>query len=128
MKALVTNVNWSLSKEDFEGEVMLAINGRDYSAFSFNKDFKIGQQYDVKFECDVGDFKIEAAFSGNPERAKRLEKISKWKYRGYGQIVSVDPILCDFGDIQLNIGKWSNDATIIEKFVCVEIARLTVVA
>ena len=67
-------------------------------------------------------------FSGNPDHDKRLVHIDGWKYEGYGEIVSVDPTVIDFGIIQLEAGPNTHDQRCIGEYVMVIIDRLVLCA
>jgi hypothetical protein len=43
----------------------------------------------------------EQAFSGNPDREKKLERQWGWRYLGYGPILAVDPVRVDLGVLVL---------------------------
>ncbi len=66
----------------------------------------------------------EKTFGGNPERVKRLVRTGHWSYDGYGQIVSIQPVVVDFGVLSLELGDWTHDARCIGEYVFVPIARL----
>jgi hypothetical protein len=49
-----------------------------------------------------------------------------WEYEGYGQIKSLNPVVVDFGDIQLETGEWTDDETLVGEFVYWKIDRLDI--
>ena len=67
-------------------------------------------------------------FTENKEIELRIEKSknSEWSYYGYGKIKSVDPVTADFGDIQLELGNWTNDPKVIGEYIYWAIARLDI--
>lgn len=66
----------------------------------------------------------EDMFSGNPDHDKRLKHIEGWKYEGYGEIVSVDPTIVDFGTLRLEAGPITHDQRCIGEHIMVIIDRL----
>ena len=66
----------------------------------------------------------ERTFGGNPERVKRLVRTGDWSYEGYGQVVSIRPVVVDFGVLRLEVGDWTNDSRCVGEYVFVPIARL----
>src|ERR1041384_5667478 len=51
----------------------------------------------------------DSMFQGNPERRKELIPKGHWSYDGYGQIISVRPVVVDFGDFQFDVGDFTSD-------------------
>ena len=64
-------------------------------------------------------------FSGNPDGVKRLEQVSGWKYRAYGEVVSVSPVRVDCGIYVEEDVVRSSDARTVGEFVAFTITRLT---
>ena len=73
-----------------------------------------------------GDLNIEAIFSGNVLKEKKVIKGKNWDYEGYGQILSISPVIIDFGDFELNVGNWINDHRVIGEYVFWKIERLDI--
>ena len=124
MKVLIEKVNWHLSKEMKEGTVTFNIKGITYNAFSFNNDFKEGQEYDVNFTHIPGDTTWDENFNNNSQKMKCLEQKGKWAFDGYGQIISINPVVANFGDIELELGDWTNDKRVIGEYIFWRISRL----
>ena len=75
-------------------------------------------------EDDSRDSTWEAMFSGNPQREKRLKRLQGWEYDGFGQVVSIKPVVVDFGVLELEIGDFTNDERCVGQWIKVPIARL----
>jgi hypothetical protein len=60
----------------------------------------------------------------NPGARKRLERVRGWSYLGGGQVVSVMPVVIDFGLLQMPDPRWSTDESLIGRHVEVHIDRL----
>jgi hypothetical protein len=52
--------------------------------------------------------------------------LSEWSYYGYGEIKLIDPITADFGDIQLELGNWTNDRKVVGEYIYWTIERLDI--
>ena len=66
----------------------------------------------------------EERFSGNPSKLKKLVSTGGWSYDGYGQIVSIRPVIADFGLIKLDIGDFTNDERCVGAWIRERIERL----
>lgn len=103
------------------------LNGRQFPAMFSNKQFKLSNSYFIKF-CSL-DYPLEwdIIFSGNKNHQKLIEPDSRYcSFIAYGQILSTNPIVADFGDILLELGEWSNDPRVIGEFIYWKIDRLDV--
>jgi hypothetical protein len=67
----------------------------------------------------------ERAIAANPERLKRLEPLWGWRYRGYGEIVAVDPVCADLGLLVLGLGLRADTPDRLGAFVEIAIDRIT---
>ena len=66
----------------------------------------------------------EEQFSGNPNKLKKLVSKGGWSYDGYGQIVSIRPVIADFGLLKLDIGDFTNDERCVGAWIHEAIERL----
>jgi len=67
----------------------------------------------------------ERAIAANPDRHKRLEPRWGWRYRGYGEIVSLDPLRADLGPLVLELGLRADTPERLGAWVALEIDRIT---
>ncbi|GEM_PF-499958 len=119
----------SVTKMDnYEGIVHFEINGNDYKAFFYGDEYKPRQNYKVEFDHLETPLEWDKIFNKNKRKEQKLEKLpdTDWCYYGYGRIKSINPVIADFGDIQLDIGKWTNDPNIIGEFIFWKIERLDI--
>jgi hypothetical protein len=63
-------------------------------------------------------------FSSNPENKKELEHQSGWRYRAYGIITSINPVLVDVGLLEIEAPINSNDEKLVGESVAFTIDRL----
>ena len=85
-----------------------------------------GVLQDVRLSADeFAPLTWEAVFSGNPNAEKRLTHVTGWTYLGYGQVVQVDPMIVDFGFLQLEVGPRTHDRRCVGEFVKIKIDRLS---
>ena len=71
-------------------------------------------------------FTWEQAIGGNPARRRKLEHVRRWSYVGFGRVMSVAPVVIDFGLLQMEDANWTTDESLTGKFVRVAIDRLEV--
>ncbi len=69
-------------------------------------------------------FQWSEAIRDNPSNKVRLERISGWSYMGFGRVLSIMPVIIDFGMIKLEDPNWSDDEKLTGKYVKVMIDRL----
>jgi len=66
----------------------------------------------------------EAIFAGNPDCRTALERIDGWKYRAFGQVVSIDPVVVDCGLLLVKDVVHTHDQRVLGEFVAFTITRL----
>ena len=66
------------------------------------------------------------AIKANKAKRKRLEKVRAWSYTGYGQVVSVMPVVVDFGLLCMEDPNWATDEGLVGNYVKVAIDRLEI--
>ena len=69
-------------------------------------------------------FQWPQAVKDNPSNRVRLEHVRGWSYVGFGRVLSIMPVVIDFGMIQLEDPNWSDDESLEGKYVKVMIDRL----
>lgn len=81
---------------------------------------------DVQFTyvCDGPNW--EEMLRGNPAGLVKLEPIGGVRYLGYGRIVSIKPVVIDFGLLQMVDGHWVYDESLVGRYVLVHVDRLQV--
>jgi hypothetical protein len=114
--------------DKFEGSVtVVTIRGNLVSAYFWGDTFQEGEQVQVEFSALDYPISWEAIFSENREQKLGLEPASeKCAYYAYGKILSLNPIIADFGDIKLSIGEWTHDERVIGEYIYWKIDRLDV--
>ena len=66
----------------------------------------------------------DAIFRANPGREQGLRRLDGWRYLALGVVVSVDPVVCDCGLLQLENPFTTHDARCVGAYVGVTLARL----
>ena len=66
----------------------------------------------------------DAIFGANPGREKRLLRLDGWRYLALGQVISVDPVVCDCGLLQVEDAFHTRDGRCVGAHVGVTLARL----
>ena len=129
MNVEITNTDWFLGQQPPEGTVTFkTISGKLINAFSYAEAFIIGEKVEVDLESLNYNLEWEIIFSHNPNKEKKLQEGQvKWEYEGYGAIKSINPVIIDFGDIELETGNWTNDEKVIGAYVYWKIERLDII-
>ena len=66
----------------------------------------------------------DAIFSANPAEEKGLRRLDGWRYLALGQVISVDPVVCDCGLLRVEDAFHTRDARCVGAYVGVTLARL----
>ena len=86
---------------------------------------KIGEEIEFEFSPFLDEEEEwEAIFSGNPENRMGLEQLSGWRYRAFGKVVSVNPVVVDCGLFQAEGVVNSSDPRLIGEPVAFIVTRL----
>jgi len=85
----------------------------------------IGAEFEIDFNTLLDeDESWESTFSGNPESKIGLINLAGWKYRAYGRITSINPVVVDCGLLAVEGVIQTNDSRVIGEFVAFTINRL----
>jgi len=71
-------------------------------------------------------FSLAQAVVGNRSKKKYLDPVRQWTYVGYGQVVSIMPVVVDFGLLRMEDANWTTDESLIGQYVAVPIDRLEI--
>jgi hypothetical protein len=119
-----------LSTEGTYLEALIEIDGCEYCVMDeLTLDVesmpKEGQAFEFEFSNLLDeDESWESIFQGNPERKKCLEQIKGWKYRAFGEIISINPVKVDCGVLVEEDVIHSHDSKVVGEFVTFTISRL----
>ena len=81
----------------------------------------------VKFSYPpAGEFSWAQAAADNPGKKRQIEHLRNWSYAGYGQVLSIMPVVVDFGLIRMEDANWTNDESLLGRFVRIPIDRLEI--
>jgi hypothetical protein len=85
-----------------------------------------GSVSDATFEAVVVEpDSWERAVAANSDCLKRLEPRWGWRYRGFGEIVSLDPLRADLGPLVIELGLRADTPERLGAYVALEIDRIT---
>ena len=71
-------------------------------------------------------FAWEDAVAANPSRKQSLAPARSWGYIGYGRVMSVMPVVIDYGMLIMEDANWTSDESLVGKYVRVTIDRLDI--
>src|SRR5690606_34164760 len=107
---------------------IIDINGGQYDAFYWGDNFKPGDKAKVTLTQLEYPLTWETIFRENKGREIKIEKSNQdnWRYHCYGTIKSIQPIIADFGDLQLDLGVGTNDEKVVGEYIYWTIDRLDI--
>jgi hypothetical protein len=114
--------------EDSIGEItFVSQNQNEIKAFFYGSQEIFPASVNVEF-CWI-DYPLNWDIIFNENRAKvktLIREKGHCSYQAYGQIISIEPTIADFGDIKMEIGLHSSDHKIIGEFIYWKIDRLDI--
>lgn len=113
-------------KECFEATIVFSISGNRYYAFGQMGDFEPGELIEVEFNHIEGNVSWEERFNKNNKKEKKLTHAGNWSYDGFGHIISINPVMVDFGDIKLDLGYFTHDPRVVGEYIYERIERLNI--
>lgn len=69
---------------------------------------------------------LARAAGENRGKKKYLDPVRQWTYVGYGQVVSIMPVVVDFGLLRMEDANWTTDESLLGQYVAVPIDRLEI--
>lgn len=111
-------------------EAIIEINGvrlcvMDEFSVSVEGTPEPGEEIDFEFSPFIDEEESwESIFSGNPDGKVGLEPINGWKYRAFGKIISIKPVVVDCGLLKVEDVINTNDQNVIGEAVAFTITRL----
>ena len=86
---------------------------------------KVSEEIELEFSTYLDDSEEwEAIFCGNQEGRVGLEQIQGWRYRAFGRVVSINPVVVDCSFFQVEDVECSSDPRLIGEPVTFIISRL----
>ncbi|MFP4105301.1 MAG: hypothetical protein ACLFVU_04335 [Phycisphaerae bacterium] len=86
-----------------------------------------GPLEDVAFSYVTHEaFTWEEAVKANPMHKRLIEPVRDWSYVGFGRILQVQPVLIDFGILQMEDSNWTTDEDLVGAYVGVNLDRLEI--
>ena len=85
----------------------------------------IGTEFEFEFNTVLDENESwESTFSGNPDSKFGLENLAGWRYRAYGRIISINPVVVDCGLLAVEDVIQTNDPRVIGESVAFTIEVL----
>jgi hypothetical protein len=112
----------------YEGTLILKTQtNKEVTAFFWGQTFESNKTYKIKFDCIEYSLKWETIFYENKTQKQTLESQNEFcSYLAYGKIISINPVIVDFGDIKMEIGDWTHDDKVVGEFIYFKIDRLDI--
>ncbi len=119
---LSTNGPWLDAEISTDDGVLTVM---DEFSIDASKSPNVGESFEVELSAllDHSD-SWEAMFTGNTDRRKGLNQVKGWRYRAFGEVTSIDPVVVDCGILQVPDVFHTHDARVIGEYVAFGIERL----
>lgn len=86
---------------------------------------KVGETFEFEFSNMLDEEESwDSIFQGNPEKKKCLEQIQGWKYRAFGEVISINPVKIDCGVLIEEDVLHTHDPKVVGEYVAFTISRL----
>ena len=112
-------------------EAIIEVNGQrltvmdEFGLFSDSLS-KAGKPCEVGFNTLLDDDEAwEDIFAGNPDKLVLIEHVEGWRYRAFGKIISVNPVVVDCGLLQVEGVVCSTDPQLVGEYLAFSITRLS---
>lgn len=87
---------------------------------------KSGQQVEIELAAESNDDDTwDGIFKRNPDKKKCLQHLSGWSYAAFGKIISVSPVVCDCGIVEIEGAIDTHDERCIGEYIGFTVSRLT---
>ena len=108
-------------------EAVVEVSGERLHVMDFfgGSSMSPGQRIEIELEAlilDPGEW--DEIFRANPEKKKALVRLEGWRYLAFGQIVAVNPVICDCGLIQTDGPIRTHDPRCIGEYVGFKLHRI----
>ena len=114
--------------DSLEGKITFKTLDEKYiEAFFWREKFELKKNYLIEFSSIDYSLDWSIIFSENKEKIKCLLLDNEnCSYLAYGQIISINPTIVDFGDIKMEIDLSTNDERVIGEYIYWKIDRLDI--
>lgn len=116
-----------LGSDPSEVSLTLDIAGAVVIAFSYGHKLEVGVN-NIGFHLFEKNISTDDYLSKNKFNERKLVHKSGFMYEGFGEIVSIKPLIIDFGSLVAESDKNFNDVGLVGAFVYTEILRIDVYA
>ena len=86
---------------------------------------KAGEQIELEFSTLLlEDEPWKAIFAANPSRRVGLDHLGGWRYRAFGRVISIEPVVVDCGLLRIEDVVHTHDSRVIGEYVAFTVSRL----
>ena len=122
-RLISTNGPWLEAVIEIEGRRLTVMD-----AFSFmgpDTCPKPGQEIEVEFSpLLLEDEPWDSVFAGNPSRRVGLDQLDGWRYRAFGRVISIEPVIVDCGLLTVGDVVRTHDPRVVGEYLAFTISRL----
>ncbi len=126
----IKRIDW-IDQDAKEAEVYFRVGSSFYWAFCSPCNFAKGSISNIEIDfLEDEEMSYETFFTYNINKEMKIVPFdnSRTSYYCYGRIISVNPIVIDCGDIQLDYGEFTSDKKVVGEYVYFVIARLDILS
>jgi len=112
-------------------EAVIEIDGRrltvmdEFSHVGPDASPEPGDEIEIEFSSLLlEDEPWDAIFTANPRRRVGVDHLDGWRYRAFGRVISIEPVIVDCGLLRIADVVQTRDPRVIGEYVAFTISRL----
>ncbi|MBO7507178.1 MAG: hypothetical protein J6T67_07330 [Paludibacteraceae bacterium] len=126
-KVRIKKIDW-LDKDGREAEVCFEAGLGQYWAFCHPCTLREGEEKHVDLDFLYSEETWEEMFSNNRDEEMKMTPSlhDRTRYKCYGRIIQINPVMVDCGDIRFDLGEMTHDDKVIGAWIYFTISRLDI--
>jgi hypothetical protein len=122
-RLIATNGPWLEAVIEIDGRRLTVMD--EFSVMGPDTCPQPGQEFEVELSSLLlEDEPWEAIFAGNPGRRVGLDQLDGWRYRAFGRVISIAPVIVDCGLLRVEDVVRTHDTRVIGEYLAFTISRL----
>lgn len=122
-RLISTEGPWLEAVVEIEGRRLTVMD--EFSVTGPDGRLQPGQEIEIEFSSLLlGDEPWDAIFTANPGRRVGVDHLDGWRYRAFGRIISIQPVVVDCGLLRIADVVQTRDPRVVGEYVAFTISRL----